>query len=98
MPWPGAACDRPVQGGVQGSGEAGKSEGSGIENFGISRRPTFPSPDVRCLHKDTDIGSMILYPSVSLDNSRKETRLFYGCSYRFHLSGDNSRDRYVKGS
>jgi len=21
-------------------------------------------------------------------------RLFYGCSYRFHLSGDNSRDRY----
>ena len=22
-------------------------------------------------------------------------RLFYGCSYRFHLSGDNSRDRYV---
>ena len=21
------------------------------------------------------------------------TRLFYGCSYRFHLSGDNSRDR-----
>jgi len=26
------------------------------------------------------------------------TRLFYGCSYRFHLSGDNSRDRYIKGS
>ena len=25
-------------------------------------------------------------------------RLFYGCSYVFHLSGDNSRDRYVKGS
>ena len=25
-------------------------------------------------------------------------RLFYGCSYRFHLSGDNSRDRYIKGS
>ena len=24
--------------------------------------------------------------------------VFYGCSYRFHLSGDNSRDRYVKGS
>ena len=24
-------------------------------------------------------------------------RLFYGCSYRFHLSGDNSRDRYIKG-
>ena len=24
--------------------------------------------------------------------------LFYGCSYRFHLSGDNSRDRYIKGS
>ena len=22
-------------------------------------------------------------------------RLFYGCSYRFHLSGDNSRDRYA---
>ena len=22
-------------------------------------------------------------------------RLFYGCSYRFHLSGDNSRDRYI---
>ena len=27
-----------------------------------------------------------------------QTRLFYGCSYRFHLSGDNSRDRYIKGS
>ena len=27
-----------------------------------------------------------------------DTRLFYGCSYRFHLSGDNSRERYVKGS
>jgi len=27
-----------------------------------------------------------------------EVRLFYGCSYRFHLSGDNSRDRYIKGS
>ena len=25
-------------------------------------------------------------------------RLFYGCSYRYHLSGDNSRDRYIKGS
>ena len=25
-------------------------------------------------------------------------RLLYGCSYRFHLSGDNSRDRYIKGS
>ena len=24
--------------------------------------------------------------------------LFYGCSYMFHLSGDNSRDRYIKGS
>ena len=24
-------------------------------------------------------------------------RLFYGCSYRFHLSGDNSRDRCIKG-
>ena len=22
----------------------------------------------------------------------------YGCSYRFHLSGDDSRDRYIKGS
>ena len=22
-------------------------------------------------------------------------RLFYGCSYRFHLSGDNSRDRLL---
>ena len=27
-----------------------------------------------------------------------QARLFYGCSYRFHLSGDNSRDRYIKGS
>ena len=26
------------------------------------------------------------------------TWLFYGCSYRFHLSGDNSRYRYIKGS
>ena len=25
-------------------------------------------------------------------------RLFYGCSYMFYLSGDNSRDRYIKGS
>ena len=25
-------------------------------------------------------------------------RLFYGCSYMFHLSGDNSRDRHIKGS
>ena len=25
-------------------------------------------------------------------------RLFYGCSCRFHLSGDDSRDRHVKGS
>ena len=25
-------------------------------------------------------------------------RLFYGCSYKFHLSGDDSRDRYIKGS
>ena len=25
-------------------------------------------------------------------------RLFYGCSYMFHLSGENSRDRYIKGS
>ena len=25
-------------------------------------------------------------------------RLFYGCSYMFHLSGDDSRDRCVKGS
>ena len=25
-------------------------------------------------------------------------RLFYGCSYMFHLPGDNSRDRYIKGS
>ena len=25
-------------------------------------------------------------------------RLFYGCSHRFHLSGDDSRDRYIKGS
>ena len=25
-------------------------------------------------------------------------RLFYGCSYMFHLSGDDSRDRYIKGS
>ena len=25
-------------------------------------------------------------------------RVFYGCSYRFHLSRDNSRDRCVKGS
>ena len=23
--------------------------------------------------------------------------MFYGCSYMFHLSGDNSRDRYIKG-
>ena len=23
---------------------------------------------------------------------------FYGCSYMFHLSGNNSRDRYIKGS
>ena len=23
------------------------------------------------------------------------TRLFYGCSYMFHLSGDNSRDRHI---
>ena len=22
-------------------------------------------------------------------------RLFYGCSYMFHLSGDNNRDRYI---
>ena len=27
---------------------------------------------------------------------RADIRLFYGCSYRFHLSGDNSRDRYIK--
>jgi len=26
------------------------------------------------------------------------SRLFYGCSYMFHLSGDNSRDRCVEGS
>ena len=26
------------------------------------------------------------------------TQLFYGCSYMFHLSGDNSRDRYIKGA
>ena len=25
-------------------------------------------------------------------------RLFYGCSNGFHLSGDNSRDRCIKGS
>ena len=25
-------------------------------------------------------------------------RLFYGCSHVFHLSGDNSRDRCIKGS
>ena len=33
-----------------------------------------------------------LYPSILF------LRLFYGCSYMFHLSGDNSRDRYIKGS
>ena len=27
-----------------------------------------------------------------------DLRLFYGCSYGFHLSGDNSRDRHVKGA
>ena len=25
-------------------------------------------------------------------------RSFYGCSYMFHMSGDNSRDRHIKGS
>ena len=39
---------------------------------------------------------------ISLPNAGvgavSRTRLFYGCSYRYHLSGDNSRDRHIKGS
>jgi len=37
---------------------------------------------VRCL------GGSVMFRSTAL-------RLFYGFSYRFHLSGDNSRDRAV---
>ena len=34
-----------------------------------------------------------------LAGERVVLRLFYGCSYRFHLSGDNRRGRYrIKGS
>ena len=29
------------------------------------------------------------------DQPLSRLRLFYGGSYRFHLSGDNSRDRYI---
>ena len=33
-------------------------------------------------------------PGLRAAESLRTTRLFYGCSYMFHLSGDNSRDRY----
>ena len=56
----------------------------------------------RCLEakygetKKIGVFFMITSPPVTdLDSTH---RLFYGCSYRFHLSGDNSRDRYIKGS
>ena len=32
------------------------------------------------------------------ERERERKRLFYSCSHKFHLSGDNSRDRHIKGS
>ena len=38
------------------------------------------------------------YEMMKRSSKRWSVRLFYGCSYMFHLSGDDSRDRCIKGS
>ena len=44
------------------------------------------------------LGGFLVMKTTVMRVAQLDLRLFYGCSYRFHLSGDNSRDRYIKVS